>query len=92
MKISRIIHISKILIGLCAIRQKIRIKTTFADIVYSILIVKKSSKIMKKMFLKINSKQSVNLRSGLIKFKNYFIQLAVPFKIYAVFKSALKGV
>ena len=85
-------HISKILIGLCAIRQKIRIKTTFADIVYSILIVKKSSKIMKKMFLKINSKQSVNLRSGLIKFKNYFIQLAVPFKIYAVFKSALKGV
>ena len=92
MKISRIMHISKILIGLCAIRQKIRIKTTFADIVYSILIVKKSSKIMKKMFLKINSKQSVNLRSGLIKFKNYFIQLAVPFKIYAVFKSALKGV
>ena len=92
MKISRIMYISKILIGLCAIRQKIRIKTTFADIVYSILIVKKSSKIMKKMFLKINSKQSVNLRSGLIKFKNYFIQLAVPFKIYAVFKSALKGV
>ena len=92
MKISRIMHISKILIGLCAIRQKIRIKTTFADIVYSILIVKKSCKIMKKMFLKINSKQSVNLRSGLIKFKNYFIQLAVPFKIYAVFKSALKGV
>ena len=92
MKISRIMHISKILIGLCAIRQKIRIKTTFADIVYSILIVKKSSKIMKKVCLKINSKQSVNLRSGLIKFKNYFIQLAVPFKIYAVFKSALKGV
>ena len=92
MKISRIMHISKILIGLCAIRQKIRIKTTFADIVYSILIVKKSCKIMKKVCLKINSKQSVNLQSGPIKFKNYFIQLAVPFKIYAVFKSALKGV
>ena len=67
-------------------------KTTFADIVYSILIVKKSCKIMKKVCLKINSKQSVNLRSGLIKFKDYFIQLAVPFKNYAVFKSALKGV
>ena len=30
---------------------------------------------------KINGKQSVKLRSGSIKFKNYFKQLAVPFKI-----------
>ena len=33
--------------------------------------------------LKINGKQTVKLRSGLIKFKNHFKKLAVPFKIYA---------
>ena len=33
--------------------------------------------------LKINGKQSANLKSGSIKFKNYFKQLVVPFKIYA---------
>ena len=42
--------------------------------------------------LKINGKQNVKLRSGSIKFKNYFKQLAVPFKIYADFESLLKGV
>ena len=33
--------------------------------------------------MKINGKQTVKLRSGLIKFKNHFKKLAVPFKIYA---------
>ena len=33
--------------------------------------------------MKINGKQAVKLRSGLIKFKNHFKQLAAPFKIYA---------
>ena len=37
----------------------------------------------------INHKQSVQLKIGSISFKNYFIQLPVPFKIYAHF---LKGV
>ena len=45
----------------------------------------------KKTCLEINDKQSVKLRSGSIKFKNYFKQLAVPFKIYSDFES-LKGV
>ena len=40
--------ISKILIDLCAISQKIRIKNTFADIVYNVLVVKKSCKNIKK--------------------------------------------
>ena len=31
----------------------------------------------------INDKQAVKLKSGSIRFKNYFKQLAVPFKIYA---------
>ena len=34
--------------------------------------------------------KTVKLRSGLIKFKNYFKQLAVPFKIYADFDCTLK--
>ena len=46
----------------------------------------------KKVCLKINGKQSVKLRSCLIKFKNHFKQLAAPFKIYADLESVLKGV
>ena len=37
-------------------------------------------------------KRSVKLKSGSNKFKNYFKQLAVPFKIYADFESVLKEV
>ena len=40
--------------------------------------------------LVINGKQSVNLKSGTIKFKNYFKWLPVPFKIYADFECILK--
>ena len=46
----------------------------------------------KEVCLKVNSKQSVKLRNGLIKFNNYSKQLAVLFKIYADFESVLKGV
>ena len=31
--------------------------------------------------MKINGKQTIKLKSGSIKFKNYLKQLAVPFKI-----------
>ena len=41
----------------------------------------------KNVCLKINGKQSVKLRSDSIKFKNYFKQLAVPFKIHVYVKS-----
>ena len=40
----------------------------------------------------INDKQSINLKSGSISFKNYFKQLPVPFKIYADFECILKRV
>ena len=40
--------------------------------------------------LKINGQQSVKLKSGSIKFNNYFKQLGVSFKIYANFESVLK--
>ena len=39
---------TKVLAGLYAIRQKIRIKNTFADIVYNGLVVEKSCKNIKK--------------------------------------------
>ena len=40
----------------------------------------------------INGKQCVKLKSGSIRFKDYFKQLTVPFKIYADFECLLKGV
>ena len=46
----------------------------------------------KKRLLKINCKRTLTSRSGSIKFKNHFKQLALPFKIYADFKSLLKVV
>ena len=40
----------------------------------------------------VYGKKTVKLKSGSIEFKNYFKQLAGPFKIYADFESLLKGV
>ena len=55
-----------------------------------------SSKIVliehKQICLKINVHQKMKFRSGSIKFKDHFKQLAVPFKIYADFESLLKRV
>ena len=42
--------------------------------------------------LKINGEQIVKLRSSLAKFKNYFKQLALPFKIYADFECNVQRV
>ena len=42
--------------------------------------MKKSCKNIKN--LAINGKQRIKLKSGSIKFKNHFEQLAMPFKIY----------
>ena len=42
--------------------------------------------------LNINGKQLVRLKKGIIKFKNYFKQLPVPFKIYADFECNLRNV
>ena len=37
----------------------------------------------------INGEQAVKLKSGSIRYKNYFKQLTVPFKIYADFDCLL---
>ena len=42
--------------------------------------------------MKINGKQAVKLRSGLIRFNNYFKQLAALFKIYADLECNLEKV
>ena len=76
--------VSQILTGIRTIRQKIRIKSTFADIFYNVLVAKKSRKNIKKLF-EDNGKQSIN-------FKTYFKQLAVSFKIYIDFVSVLKRI
>ena len=41
MKISLIMCISKILTNLCVIRQGVRIKNIFENVVYNVLVVKK---------------------------------------------------
>ena len=82
----------KVSTDLCVIKQKIKIKNTFANVVYNVLVVKKVLIKHKKNCLIINGKQSVRLKRGSIRFKNYFKQLAVPFKIYADFECLLKGV
>ena len=46
----------------------------------------------KKDSLSINGVQSVKLKKGTIKFKNYLKQIPVPFKIYADFECNLKSV
>ena len=42
--------------------------------------------------LSINGKQSVKLEKGTIEFENYFKQIPVPFKIYALFECNLRSV
>ena len=46
----------------------------------------------KEVCLKISGKETVKLRSGSIKFKNYFKQLTVPFKIYTDFECNVKRI
>ena len=92
MIIGHIMSTSKILIDLYAKRGNIKIKPFLQILLAMLQLCKCFGKKHKKVCLKINGKQSVKLRSCLIKFKNHFKQLAAPFKIYADFESVLKGV
>ena len=91
MKISCIMFISQILIDLCPVRQRIRIKKYFSRYCLQCFSSEKVLQEHKNVCLKINGKQIVKLRNGSIKLKNYVKQLAVPFKIFAHFEPALKG-
>ena len=46
----------------------------------------------KEICLSINGKQWVKLEEGILKFKNYFKEILVPFKIYTDFECNLKKV
>ena len=83
--------ISKILIDLCSIRQKIKIKKHFCRHSFQCFSSEKVLIEQKKVCLKINGKQSVKLIRGAIKFKNYFRHSTVPLTIHADFESGLKN-
>ena len=46
----------------------------------------------KEICFSINGAQSIRLEKGTIKFKNYFKQIPVPYKIYADFERNLESV
>ena len=56
----------------------------FLEVVYIVLVVQDVLTKHKEDYLSINGKQSVKLEEGTIEFKNYFKQIPVLFKIYAV--------
>ena len=90
MKISLITCISKILTDSCVIKQKIKIKHIFANVVYSVLVVKNFDRTHRNLV--INCKQSVKSKSVSISFNNHFKQVTVLLKLYADFECILKGV
>ena len=92
MSANLIMCISKILTDLCLVKLKIKVRNIFASVLYSFLVVKKILIEHRADSLVINGKQSVKLKSGTIKFNNYFKQLPVPFKIYADFECILEKV
>ena len=83
MKVSHIMSTSKILTDSCAIRQSVKLKKHFRRYCLQYFSSEKVLAVHRETSLKINGKQTVKLRSGSIKFKNHFKQLAAPFKIYA---------
>ena len=74
---------NSILTNLCFTKQKIKTKNSFAKVVYSALVAKMSWQSIKKLVWAL---MVHNLVKGTIKFKNYFKQIAVPFKMYADFE------
>ena len=69
--------ISKILADLCAMKQGVKTKKHFCK--YCLQCFSSKSVLVEHLetYLKINAKQSLKLRSGSIKFKDHFKQLAV---------------
>ena len=62
-------HLYLYLTDLCPIRQNVRLKNTFADIAYNVLVKTKILQEHKETCLKTNDEQSVKLKSGSIKSK-----------------------
>ena len=88
-KTSPIMCTSKILTNLCFTKQKMKTKNTFAKVVHSALVAKMYWQSIEKL---VRALMVHNRVKGTIKFKNYFKQIAVPFKIYADFEWDLERV
>ena len=86
MKTSHIMCILKILTGLCLIKQRIKTKSAFVNVVCNVVSSEKGFIEYTENCLVINDKQTVKLGKCSISFKNYFKQLPAPFKIYAGFE------
>ena len=80
MKISHILSILEVLKDLCAIRQKSKYKKHFSKYCLQFFSTEIVLAEHKENCLKRNGKQTVKLKHGLIKFKNYLEQLVVPIK------------
>ena len=91
MKISLIMCILRILTDLCVIKQKIKTKKIFLQMLFTVFYSEQVLIQHKENCLIINGNQSLKLKSGSISFTNYFKQLTVPFKIYADFESILNN-
>ena len=72
MKTNHTLCISRTFKDSCVIKQKIKIKNIFENVVYSALVVKKVLVEHKENCLILNGKQTVKLKSGSITFNNYF--------------------
>ena len=81
-RISQIISASEILMHLYSIRQDIKIKKHFCRYCLQCFSSERALQEHRDMCLEINGKQSVNLQIDSIKFKKYFKQTALPYKIY----------
>ena len=74
---------SKILADLCFTKRKIKKQKYFCKSCLQCFSSKNALNNHKEDCLSINGAQSIRLEKGTIKFKNYFKQLPVPFKVYA---------
>ena len=95
MKTNHTLCISRTFKDSCVMKQKIKIKNIFENVVYSALAVKKVLLEHKENCLILNGKQTVNLKSGSISFNNYFnyyLFLLKSMLILNVFQKELKVV
>ena len=77
---------------LCVIRQSVKVKKHFCKYCLQCFSTERVLVEHKEICLRMNGKQPVKLRSGSIKFKNYFKQIAATSKIYADFECNVKRV
>ena len=84
--------ILKVLTDIWVIRQSVKLKKHFCKYFLQCFSSNKVLKEHEEVRLKSNSEQTVKSRWVSIKFKIYFKQLALLFKIYAVFECNVKRV